>query len=121
MSKNVLLKGVRVLDFSRILVGSFASMMLADLGAEVIKIESENGDETRSWGPPFVDQNSTYFISLNRNKKSVSIDFKHKSCQEVTQRLIQKSDIFIENFPANKLDKFKLDYNSVKGFNNKII
>lgn len=121
MSKNVLLKGVRVLDFSRILVGSFASMMLADLGAEVIKIESESGDETRSWGPPFVDNNSTYFMSLNRNKKSVSIDFKHKSSQAVTERLIRKSDIFIENFPANKLDKFKLDYNSVKDFNSKII
>lgn len=120
--KKQLLKGIKVVDFSRILVGSFTSMLLADLGAEVIKIESINGDETRSWGPPFIDQSySTYYTSLNRNKKSITLDFKAPHASSITSRLVKDADIFIENFPYNKLTKFNLDYDSVKKINDNVI
>lgn len=69
-----ILEGIRVLDLSRILVGPFASQMLSDFGAEVIKVESFDGDETRKWGPPYNNKTSTYFLSLNRNKKSIQVD-----------------------------------------------
>ena len=78
-NKKLLLDGYRVIDSSRILVGAFSSLMLADMGAEVIKIEQPGvGDETRKWGPPFKGPDSTYFISINRNKKSITVDLKHE-------------------------------------------
>lgn len=130
-SKTLILKNIRILDYSRILVGSLASMMLADLGAEVIKIESKLGDETRSWGPPFIKDEknknnnkkykSSYFSSLNRNKKSISIDLKHQLSFDINKRLIENSDIIIENFPFGKFDEFNLSYNNVKEINDKII
>jgi crotonobetainyl-CoA:carnitine CoA-transferase CaiB-like acyl-CoA transferase len=94
-----LLKGYRVIDASRILVGAFGSMILADLGAEVIKIEQPGmGDETRKWGPPFRGPDSTYFLSINRNKKSMTVDLKSAEGKKIVRDLVSKSDIFMTNF-----------------------
>jgi crotonobetainyl-CoA:carnitine CoA-transferase CaiB-like acyl-CoA transferase len=94
-----LLKGYRVIDASRILVGAFGSMILADLGAEVIKIEQPGmGDETRKWGPPFRGPDSTYFLSINRNKKSMTVDLKSAEGEKIVRDLVSKSDIFMTNF-----------------------
>jgi crotonobetainyl-CoA:carnitine CoA-transferase CaiB-like acyl-CoA transferase len=94
-----LLKGYRVIDASRILVGAFGSMILADLGAEVIKIEQPGmGDETRKWGPPFRGPDSTYFLSINRNKKSMTVDLKSAEGNKIVRDLVSKSDIFMTNF-----------------------
>lgn len=113
--KSLLLSGVRVADFSRILVGAYSSMLLADLGAEVIKIEAPNGgDETRSWGPPFRGSDSTYYLSINRNKKSFILDLKQATGQRVALDLIKKSDIVIENFTYGKMKDFNLDYEVAK-------
>ncbi len=93
------LKGYKVIDASRILVGSFSSMMLADMGASVIKVEQPGrGDETRHWGPPFKNGMSTYFMSLNRSKKSICIDLKQKEGVEIMKKLILDSNILIQNF-----------------------
>jgi len=121
MQKNLLLKGMRVVDFSRILVGAYSTMLLADMGAEVIKIESPNGDETRSWGPPFKNGDSTYYLSINRNKKSIGLDLKKKEGQKIALDLIKKSDILIENFTCGKMKEFNIDYDTIKRYNLKII
>ena len=97
MRKLKLLEGYRVIDASRILVGSYSAMMLADMGAEVIKIEQPiKGDETRTWGPPFIsDQMSTYYASLNRNKKSITVDLKQEAGREIVHDLVRSSQVFI--------------------------
>ena len=119
--KQSLLKGYNVLDASRILVGAHCSTMLADMGANVIKIEQrKTGDETRHWGPPFrgADKTATYFMSLNRNKKSLTLDLKHPEGKQIVKDLISKqTDVFIENFPPAKMRKLGLDYESVKTYN----
>lgn len=119
--KKSLLNGIRVLDFSRILVGAYSSMMLADLGAEVIKVEPPGGDETRKWGPPFRGNDSLYYLSINRNKKSIGMNLKKKEAKEIALGLISKSDILIENFTYGKMKEFGLDYDTVKRHNEKII
>jgi len=106
-----LLAGYRVIDASRILVGSHAAMMCADMGAEVIKIEQrETGDETRHWGPPFRGETSTYFMSLNRNKKSITIDLKQDAGKDIFRDLIKESNVLVENFLPAKIKKLGLDY-----------
>ncbi|MEQ2170144.1 hypothetical protein GOODEAATRI_032330, partial [Goodea atripinnis] len=81
------LEGVRVLDLTRVLAGPFATMILGDLGAEVIKVERPGGgDDTRAWGPPFVSSESVYFLSINRNKKSIAVDLKHLRGAEIIQQ-----------------------------------
>ncbi len=119
--KDLLLKGLRVADFSRILVGAYSSMLLADMGAEVIKLEPPVGDETRTWGPPFRGNDSTYYLSINRNKKSIGLDLKKDKAQKIALDLVEKSDILIENFTYGKMKEFNLDYESVKKINPKII
>jgi len=90
------LKGYKVIDASRILVGRYSTMMLADMGAEVIKVEQPGrGDETRHWGPPFKNGMATYFMSLNRSKRSICVDFKQKEGIDIMKRLMQGSNIFI--------------------------
>lgn len=92
----MVLKGYKVIDASRILVGSYSTMMLADLGAEVIKVEQPlRGDETRHWGPPFKDGMSTYFMSLNRSKKSITVDLKTEQGKTIMHKLIANSDIMV--------------------------
>lgn len=93
------LEGVKVLDISRVLTGPFCTMILGDLGAEVIKVEMPGvGDETRSWGPPFVNGESAYFLSVNRNKKSITVNMKSPKGREIIYRLAKEADVMIENF-----------------------
>eukprot|EP01083_Nonionella_stella_P236686 831036_1 len=108
-STNLPLSGIRVVDLSRVLAGPHCSQLLGDLGAEVIKIEHpEHGDETRSWGPPFTEksQSSAYYLSCNRNKKSITVDIKSSKGQQILHKLISKSDILLENFIPDTLDKY---------------
>ena len=111
------LKGLRVIELARILAGPWAGQTLADLGAEVIKIESKMGDDTRTWGPPFVktgdETNAAYYHSCNRGKQSVSLDFKDDADLQKLKDLIATSDILIENFKVGGLDKYGLDYNTL--------
>ena len=123
------LSHVRVLDLSRILAGPWASQMLADLGAEVIKVERpEVGDDTRSWGPPFMKDrdgadtsDSAYYLCANRNKRSVTIDFTRPEGQRLVHELATKSDVVIENFKPGGLARFKLDYESLRQINPGIV
>lgn len=120
--KTSLLKNIRVIDYSRILVGAYCSMLLSDLGAEVIKIEPIEGDETRKWGPPFKNnRDSTYFLSINRNKKSLCMDVRKKEANDITRELVKNSDIFIENNVPGKIKNYGLDYQTLKEINNKLI
>ena len=100
------LQGLLVADFSRVLAGPLASMFLADLGATVIKVERpEAGDDTRAWGPPYVGSASTYYTSVNRNKRSVTLDLAHPGDLALARRLAGRADVFIENFrPASSPD-----------------
>ena len=112
------LEGVRVVDLTRILAGPYATMMLGDMGAEVIKIERPGiGDDTRQWGPPFVKGESTYFMSINRNKKSVTLNLKHPDGKAVLAELIQKSDVVAENFRPGTAEKLGFGYEDVRRIN----
>ena len=101
------LEGLRVLDLTRILAGPLCTMMLGDMGAEVIKIEPPGaGDDTRSWGPPFVGNEAAYFLGLNRNKRSLTLNLAAKPGQEILAALIKKSDVLVENFKVGTLEKW---------------
>ena len=122
------LNGLRVLDLTRVLAGPWASQMLADFGAEVIKIEKPGeGDDTRGWGPPFVkntdgsDGDAAYFHSTNRGKKSVCIDIAKPEGAQLIKALAAQSDILIENFKVGGLAKYKLDYDTLKNINPRLI
>ena len=116
------LAGLKVLELARVLAGPWAGQLLADLGAEVIKIESPSGDETRHWGPPFHGKDSSaYFQSANRGKKSVTADLKDKDGCFMVQALAQRADVIIENFKVGGLKKYNLDYTSVKKNNHSIV
>ncbi len=108
------LTGFTVLDLTRVLSGPYCTMLLADMGARVIKVEQPGkGDDTRGWGPPFLEGESAYFLSINRNKESVTLDFKTPEGRRVLDRLIAKSDVVVENFRPGTLAKLGLDYASV--------
>ncbi|KAG8180659.1 hypothetical protein JTE90_025364 [Oedothorax gibbosus] len=108
------LSGIRVLDLTRILAGPYCTMLLGDLGAEIIKVESPGGgDETRKWGPPFVNGESAYFLSINRNKKSIVVDMKNSQGSNLIKELAVKSDVLVENYIPDKLKKFGLDFQSL--------
>ena len=123
------LKGIKVLDLSRILAGPWASQMLADFGAQVIKIERPNkGDDTRYWGPPFIKEKTStqppqaaYFHSTNRNKQSIAIDIQHKTGQQIIKDLVKNADVFIENFKVGTLARYGLDYPKLKLLNPNLI
>lgn len=114
---NAALAGLRVLDFSRVLAGPYCTMLLADFGAQVIKVESLAGDDTRQWGPPWQDGQSAYFLSVNRNKRSLALDLKHPKGQEIARRLANTADILVENFKAGGMEKFGLHYSSLSRTN----
>src|SRR5712691_6058549 len=108
------LDGITVLDLTRVLSGPYCTMLLADMGARVIKIEQPGkGDDTRAWGPPFLGGESAYFLSINRNKESVTLDFKNPQGRAVLEQLIARSDVLVENFRPGTLDKIGLDYVSL--------
>lgn len=111
------LDGVRILDLTRIVAGPYCTMILGDLGAEVLKIEVPGvGDEARKWGPPFISGTSEtcYFIALNRNKKSICVNLKRSEGKEILYDLARKSDVLVENFVPGKLDELKLGYEHFK-------
>ena len=107
------LEGLLVADLSRVLAGPYSSMLLADMGATVIKVESAAGDDTRTWVPPTKDGVATYYMSINRNKKSVVLDFGNPDDLVLVKKLVNKADICLENFKVGGLRKFGLDYESV--------
>ena len=108
------LNGITILDLTRVLSGPYCTMLLADMGARVIKVEQpRSGDDTRHWGPPFLGTESAYFLSINRNKESVTLDFKHPEGRAILDRLIAKSDVIVENFRPGALAKLGLDYASL--------
>ena len=115
------LDGLIVADLSRVLAGPYASMLLADLGATVIKVESPAGDDTRTWVPPEKNGVATYYMSINRNKQSIVLDFKDPDDIELTRELLRRADIAIENFKPGGLAKFGLDYESVHSLNPALI
>jgi crotonobetainyl-CoA:carnitine CoA-transferase CaiB-like acyl-CoA transferase len=115
------LDGLLVADFSRILAGPYATMLLADLGAEVIKVESPGGDDTRTWMPPVRDGISTYYLGINRNKRSIALDLGDPDDVAVAQKLAARADVMIENFRPGGLRRFGLDYDTVAAGNSAII
>ena len=123
--KNLPLKGIKVVELARILAGPWAGQLLGDLGAEVIKVESEQGDDTRAWGPPFIerdnDVSAAYFHGCNRGKKSITVDLSTSKGQERIKKLVKESDILIENFKVGGLKKYGLDYESLKTNNKALI
>ena len=116
------LQGVTVLDLTRVLSGPYCTMILADMGARVIKIEQPgNGDDTRGWGPPFINGESAYFLSINRNKESVTLDFKNPEARAILDQLIARSDVVVENFRPGTLARIGLDYASLAPKHPKLI
>ena len=115
------LAGLLVADFSRILAGPYASMLLADLGAEVVKVESPAGDDTRSWQPPVRDGVATYYLGVNRNKRSVALDLKDPGDVALAQELAARADIVMENFRPGGLARFGLDYDTVAAANPRVV
>ena len=119
---NLPLKGLKVLDLSRVLAGPYATMVLGDLGAEVIKVERpEQGDDTRHWGPPFAGDESAYFLSVNRNKRSITADFKREEDLERVKHLAVGADILIENMRRGVLEKLGLGYETLKEKNPSLV
>ncbi|NUR09292.1 MAG: CoA transferase [Nocardioidaceae bacterium] len=115
------LAGLLVADFSRILAGPYATMLLADLGAEVVKVEGPAGDDTRTWMPPVRDGVSTYYLGVNRNKRSVALDLKDDDDRAAAQELARRADVLIENFRPGGLARFGLDYETVAATNERVV
>ncbi len=119
------LAGLKVIELARILAGPWAGQMLADLGADVIKVEAPEGDDTRRWGPPFIDRegdrSAAYFHATNRGKRSVVCDFRTPEGQALVRRLVTDADIVIENFKVGGLAKYGLDYASLQTVNPRLI
>jgi crotonobetainyl-CoA:carnitine CoA-transferase CaiB-like acyl-CoA transferase len=119
------LTGLKVIELARILAGPWAGQTLADLGADVIKVEAPEGDDTRRWGPPFIeregDRSAAYFHATNRGKRSVTVDFRTAEGQEAVRRLVADADVVIENFKVGGLAKYGLDYTSLAAVNPRLI
>ncbi len=122
------LTGIRVIELARVLAGPWAGQMLADMGADVIKVESpDGGDDTRAWGPPFVESkdgdnlSAAYYHSTNRGKRSITVDLKTEEGRQTVRRLVKTADVVIENFKRGGLEKYGLDYQSLRALNPKLI
>jgi len=112
------LEGIRILDLSRILAGPYCTMLLGDMGAEVLKVEEpKKGDDTRAWGPPFVNGESAYFFCINRNKKSLTLDLKAPQGKEILKALAATCDVLMENYKPGTMEKLGLGYDALKGVN----
>ena len=108
------LSGVTVVDLTRVLSGPYCTMQLADMGARVIKIEQPGkGDDTRGWGPPFVEGESSYFLSINRNKESLTLDLKHPGARDILDKLFDRADVLVENFRPGTMERLGLGYEAV--------
>lgn len=109
-----ILSGITVLDLTRVMSGPYCTLQLADMGARVIKVEHPSrGDDTRAWGPPFASGESVYFLSVNRNKESLTLDFKHPEGRRILEGLLQRADVLVENFQPGALERLALDYPSL--------
>ena len=116
------LEGIRVLDLTRALAGPFCTLMLGDNGADVIKVEIPgSGDDTRKWGPPFIGEESAYYLSINRNKRSLTLNLQDAQAQEVFMKLAKDIDVVVENFTPGVMGRFGLDYEAVKAVNPKVV
>lgn len=116
------LSGIMVIDLSRILAGPYCTMLLGDLGAEVIKIEAPGrGDDSRQWGPPWAGGESAYYLSINRNKKSITLNLKTEKGREILRKLIEKGDVLVENFLPGTMERWGLGYKEVCEINPRII
>ena len=116
------LAGLKVIDLTRILAGPYCTMALADGGADVIKVEEpKKGDDTRGWGPPFVAGESTYFLSVNRGKRSLTLDLKHEEGRRILRRLLDDADVLVENFRPGTLDRLGFSYEAVRARNKRIV
>ncbi|GLZ03109.1 CoA transferase [Actinomadura sp. NBRC 104412] len=115
------LSGVLVADFSRILAGPYATMLLADMGADVVKVEGPKGDDTRTWMPPVRGEVSTYYLGINRGKRSIALDLRREEDAAVARELARRADVLIENFKPGGLAKYGLDYETVRSANPGIV
>ena len=116
------LAGTRVLDLTRILAGPLCAQMLGDMGAEVLKDEPPGaGDDTRSWGPPFAGTESAYFLGINRNKRSITLNMAEKAGQDILAELIQKCDVLVENFRPGVLEKMGLSRTDLQKLNPRLV
>ena len=116
------LEGIKVLDLTRVLAGPYCTMILADLGADVIKVEAPGGsDETRGWGPPFQNGVSAYYLCANRNKRSLTVDLKTEEGRDIIRELTKEADVLIHNFKSGSMEKWLLDYDSLKKINSKLV
>ena len=114
MEGKLPLAGVRVVDLTRVLTGPYCTMMLADMGADVVKIEQPGkGDDTRHWGPPFTNGDANYYLSINRNKRSIALDLKSEQGKEVVWKLVETADVLIENFSPGTVGRLGFDYEAV--------
>jgi crotonobetainyl-CoA:carnitine CoA-transferase CaiB-like acyl-CoA transferase len=113
--------GLKVLELARILAGPWIGQTLADLGADVIKVESPEGDDTRRWGPPYLGDDAAYFHACNRGKRSIALDFAAPLGQEAVRRLAMRSDVLVENFKVGALAKYGLDYDTLRALNPRLI
>ncbi|WP_343314220.1 CaiB/BaiF CoA-transferase family protein [Brucella sp. BE17] len=123
--QNTPLNGLKVIELARILAGPWGGQTLSDLGADVIKVESPEGDDTRTWGPPFIDvdgeQSAAYFHACNRGKRSITADFRTDEGRALVRKLVANADVVIENFKLGGLEKYGLDYESLKAINPRLI
>lgn len=116
------LENIKIVDLSRVLAGPFCTMILGDLGADVIKVEHvESGDETRGWGPPFLSGESAYYLCANRNKQSITLNLKTKKGQEILHKLAASADVIVQNFKTGTLEKMGLGYEQLKQSNPRLI
>ena len=121
-SDNRPLAGVRVVDLTRVMTGPYCTMMLGDLGAEITKVELPGrGDDTRAWGPPFIEGESAYFLSVNRNKRSIALDLKHEQGKAVLWQLIERADVLVENFSPGTLGRLGFDWQTLHARNPRLI
>lgn len=115
------LSDVVVLDLTRILTGPYCTMMLADFGADVIKIEPPHGDDTRRWGPPFIAGESAYYLSVNRNKRSIVLDFRHELDRQRFLSMVARADVVVENYRPGTMERWGFDYDHLKTINPRLI
>src|SRR5207302_3763540 len=122
MRRVLPLEGIRVLDLSRVLAGPYCAMLLAELGADVVKVvRPGEGDETRKWGPPYAGGEAAYFLSVNRGKRSIAVDLGKPEGQEVVRRLARTSDVVLENFRRGTAKRFGIAYDDLERDNLRLV